>query len=96
MSAASRCRCSRQTRDVNLEADKAAFRALMHHLHEIDGEQHTVILVQVENESGAIDAVRDHSPAAEKQFDGQVPAALVKALGKQRGNVARGLRRRCG
>lgn len=71
--------------EVNLEADKAAFRALMHHLKEIDGEQHTVIMVQVENESGAIDAVRDHSPAAEKQFDGQVPAALVKALGKHAG-----------
>ncbi len=71
--------------DVNLEADKAAFRALMRHLHEIDGEQHTVILVQVENESGAIDAVRDHSPAAEKEFDGPVPAALLKALGKHAG-----------
>ncbi len=71
--------------DVNLEADKAAFRALMHHLHEIDGEQHTVILVQVENESGAINAVRDYSPAAEKQFNGPVPAALVKALGKHAG-----------
>jgi hypothetical protein len=70
---------------VNLEADKAAFRALMHHLHEIDGDQHTVILIQVQNESGAINAVRDHSPAAEKQFSGQVPAALVKALGKRSG-----------
>lgn len=71
--------------DVNLEADKTAFRALMHHLKEIDGDQHTVILVQVENESGAINAVRDHSPAAEKQFNGQVPGALVKALNKRAG-----------
>jgi beta-galactosidase GanA len=71
--------------EVNLEADKTAFRALMHHLHEIDAEQHTVILVQVENESGAINAVRDHSPAAEKEFAGAVPAALVKALGKHAG-----------
>jgi hypothetical protein len=70
---------------VNLEADKTAFRALMRHVHEIDGDQHTIILVQVENESGAINAVRDHSPAAEKQFNGQVPAALVKALGKRSG-----------
>jgi hypothetical protein len=71
--------------DVNLEADKAAFRALMRHLKEIDAEQHTVILVQVENESGSINAVRDHSAAAEKQFAGQVPAALAKALGKKAG-----------
>lgn len=71
--------------ETNLEADKAAFRALMHHLREIDGEQHTVILVQVENESGSIDAVRDFSPAAQKQFEAPVPASLVKALGKKAG-----------
>jgi hypothetical protein len=71
--------------EVNLDADKAAFKALMHHLREIDGDQHTVILVQVENESGAIDAVRDFSPAAEKQFSSAVPATLVKALGKRGG-----------
>jgi hypothetical protein len=70
---------------VNLDADRTAFRALMHHLKTLDGEQHTVILVQVENESGAIDAVRDHSPAAEREFNGAVPAALVKALGVHAG-----------
>src|SRR5579871_2020523 len=37
-----------------LEADKKAFVALMHHLKEIDGDQHTVLLIQVENESGNI------------------------------------------
>jgi len=41
-----------------LEADKTAFVALMRHLKQIDGEQHTVILVQVENESGNIGSVR--------------------------------------
>jgi len=35
-----------------LDADKAAFTALMRHLKQIDGEQHTVLMVQVENESG--------------------------------------------
>ncbi len=71
---------------ANLEADRTAFRALIRHLREIDSDQHTVILVQVENESGAIDAVRDHSPAAEKEFAGPVPAALVEALGRRPGN----------
>src|SRR5579863_6811703 len=39
---------------ANLAADKNAFVHLMRHLKEIDGEAHTVIMVQVENESGAI------------------------------------------
>jgi hypothetical protein len=69
----------------NLEADRSAFRALTHHLHEIDSTQHTVLMIQVENESGAIGAVRDHSPLAEKQFEGQVPAELTTRLQKPAG-----------
>lgn len=70
---------------ATLEADKKAFRALMHHLKEIDGVQHTVIMVQVENEPGAWNAIRDFSPTAQKAFDGQVPADLLKALKKDAG-----------
>jgi beta-galactosidase GanA len=70
---------------ANLEADKAAFSALLHHLSQIDADRHTVLMVQVENESGAIGAVRDHSDAADKQFAGDVPQALVNALHKQPG-----------
>jgi beta-galactosidase GanA len=64
-----------------LEADMRAFRALMHHLKEADSE-HTVIMVQVENEPGAWNAIRDYSPAAQKLFTEPVPEALLKALGK--------------
>lgn len=67
-----------------LAADKAAFSALMRHLKEAD-PGHTVLMVQVENESGVWGAVRDHSPAAEKLFADQVPEKLVKGLGKQPG-----------
>src|SRR5579875_2531663 len=70
---------------ANLEADQRAFTALMRHVREIDSEQHTVLLVQVENESGSIGAVRDFSSIAQKQFDGPVPTDLVKALGKRPG-----------
>jgi beta-galactosidase GanA len=70
---------------ANLEADKKAFVALMRHLHEIDGDQHTVLLVQVENESGSLGTVRDFSTLAEKQLQGQVPSDLVKALHKPAG-----------
>lgn len=71
---------------TNLEADIAAFTALMKHLKEIDGEQHTVIMMQVENEPGSIGSVRDHSPEAEADFARGVPAELASSLGRQPGS----------
>ena len=65
-----------------LEADKHAFAALMRHLKKTD-PRHTVILVQVENESGTWGAVRDYSPAAVKAFDAPVPAPILAAMGKK-------------
>lgn len=70
--------------EETLAADRKAFVALMTHLREID-PQHTVILVQVENEAGTYGSVRDYGPAAEKAFKGPVPDALVKGLGKKPG-----------
>ncbi len=69
----------------NLEADKTAFTALMRHLKQIDGEQHTILLVQVENESGGIGSVRDFSAESNREFAGKVPADLLAAAGKQPG-----------
>ena len=68
-----------------LEADQRAFTALMHHLAEMDGQDHTVLMVQVENESGIIGSPRDYSPEANRDFAGQVPADLLRALHKQPG-----------
>lgn len=68
-----------------LDADKAAFRALMRHLKETDA-QRTVLLVQVENEAGVWGGVRDYGPAAQKAFDGPVPQNLAAGLGKQPGS----------
>ena len=65
-----------------LEADKHAFAALMRHLKKTD-PQHTVILVQVENESGTWGAVRDYSPAAVREFDAAVPDPILAAMGKK-------------
>ena len=67
-----------------LEADVAAFRALMRHLKEADPER-TVLMVQVENEAGVWGGVRDFGPEAQKAFAGQVPEKLVKSGGKQPG-----------
>ena len=69
----------------NLEADKTAFAALMRHLKQIDTEQHTVLLIQVENESGNIGSVRDNSAEANREFAGPVPADLLAATHKQPG-----------
>ena len=70
---------------ANMEADRKAFAALMHHLAEKDSVEHTVLMMQVENESGGIGAARDYSPASNREFAGQAPPELVKALGKRPG-----------
>ena len=70
---------------ANLDADKHAFVALTSHLAKIDGQQHTVIMIQVENESGSIGAVRDNSPMAQKEFEGQVPEVVLKSMHKPSG-----------
>jgi hypothetical protein len=69
----------------NLDADKQAFAAMMRHIKEIDAEKHTVVMIQVENESGNIGAVRDYSAAAQKEFNGKVPTSLTTALHSSNG-----------
>ena len=65
---------------TNLDADKHAYAALMRHIKEIDATQHTVLMMQVENESGGIGSVRDYSAAAQKEFTAKVPTQLTAAL----------------
>ena len=69
---------------ATLDADRSAFVALMQHLKAID-PQHTVIMVQVENEAGTYGSVRDYSPRAQRLFAGPVPQQLVHALRKRHG-----------
>jgi hypothetical protein len=69
----------------NLEADKAAFVALMRHLKSLDATEHTILMVQVENESGIIGSARDFSAESNKEFAGQVPAEMLSAAHKQSG-----------
>jgi hypothetical protein len=64
---------------ASLEADKRAFAALMQHLKELD-PQRTVIMVQVENETGNWNSVRDYSPAAQKFFEAPVPPEILTAM----------------
>src|SRR2546425_10669107 len=64
----------------NLDADSRAFAAFMHHLREVDGQDHTVIMVQVENEIGMIPDSRERSAVAEKLFKQPVPTELMSYL----------------
>lgn len=66
--------------DANRDADARAFAALMRHLREIDGDRHTVIMIQVENEVGVIPDARDHSPEANAAYEGPVPQELMTYL----------------
>jgi hypothetical protein len=71
--------------EATKDADRKAYAEFMRHLREIDGSDHTVIMMQVENESGILGSVRDYSAEATKLFNGQVPEKLVTALKKQPG-----------
>lgn len=64
-----------------LDADSRAFAALMRHIREID-PQHTVIMMQVENETGSYQSARDFSREANRLFAGPIPAELARKEGK--------------
>lgn len=72
----------------NLEADAKAFSTLMDHLRAMDGTQHTVIMVQVENEIGLKPEPRDHSPAADAAFAAAVPKELMTYLSAHQTELA--------
>src|SRR6478672_9031612 len=64
----------------NVDADAHAFGAFMRHLREVDGNDHTVIMIQVENEIGMIPDSRDRSAEANALFTQAVPADLMNYL----------------
>jgi beta-galactosidase GanA len=64
----------------NVDADARAFAAFMHHLREVDGNDHTVIMIQVENEIGMIPDSRDRSAEANTLFAQAVPVELMNYL----------------
>ena len=68
-----------------LEADKKAFVSLMEHLRAID-PQRTVIMVQVQNESGVYGTDRDYGPAAQVAFEASVPDEMLATTGGEPGS----------
>ena len=78
--------------DENRNADAKAFAGLMQHLRAIDGEQNTVVMIQVENEIGMIPQARDYCAEAEEAFARQVPAELLAYLQKNKDSLTEELR----
>jgi hypothetical protein len=69
------------------DADANAFAAVMHHIKSLDDAEHTVIMMQVENETGLLGTDRDYSDEATRLFRGAVPSELISYLSKNRSNV---------
>jgi beta-galactosidase GanA len=62
------------------DADARAYAAVMQHIKETDSRDHTVLMMQVENEVGVLGDTRDHSAAANRAFAGAVPEELTRYL----------------
>lgn len=77
--------------EVNMKADARAFRSLMKHIAQVDGKEHTVLMMQIENEPGILNTPRDYSPEAELLFNGPIPEDLVQYLKKNKNDLSRDL-----
>lgn len=81
--------------EASAVADAKAFRALMRHIGEKDRVEHTVVMMQVENEAGLLDnmgktpgnARRDFSEQANIAFNNPVPQELMNYLIKNKSNL---------
>jgi hypothetical protein len=70
--------------EANLQADNRAYTAFLRHLREVDSEQRTVIMIQLQNEVGLIGDSRDRSAPAEAAFAKPVPPELMAYLQKNK------------
>ena len=61
-----------------VEKDAHAFSTLMEHIREVDEEESTVIVMQVENEIGLLNTARDYSALANEKFAEDVPEEIAK------------------
>lgn len=59
-----------------VKADAAAFAEFMRFLREYDGQEHTVIMIQVENEVGFLGSERDFGESAQAKYREQIPEAV--------------------
>lgn len=75
------------------EADARAFARFMRYLKESDDAIGTVVMVQVENETGLLGAGREHSDAADAAFASPVPQGFADAMRSCTASMAPDMRR---
>jgi hypothetical protein len=68
------------------DADSRAFAALMQHIKQVDS-RHTVIMMQVENETGVLGDSRDRNELANRAFAGPVPKELLDYIASHKDTV---------
>lgn len=66
--------------DEAKKADAKAFSELMGFIKEYDEKENTIIMVQVENETGLLGAARDRSDEADALFESEVPSDFVSYM----------------
>jgi hypothetical protein len=71
----------------NLQADMKAYQELLKHIKKVDSNDHTIIMIQTENEIGMLPVARDHSLPANEKFQEKVPEELMKYLEKNKENL---------
>jgi len=70
----------------NLDADRKAYEALMKHIKETD-KNHTIIMIQTENEIGMLPVARDYSDLANTKFTDSIPAEFARYLKENKDNL---------
>ena len=76
---------------ASMQADAHAFAALMAHLRDTD-ISHTVVMIQVENETGLRNDSRDRSALADAAYNSPVPQALMNWMKSHRDTMLPRLR----
>jgi beta-galactosidase GanA len=71
----------------NLQADLKAYQELMRHIKMTDRIDHTVIMIQTENEIGMLPTAKDYSSLANEKFQENVPVELMQYLVKNKENL---------
>ncbi|KAI6869011.1 glycoside hydrolase [Hortaea werneckii] len=66
--------------EESMHADARAYARLMQHIHDMDRDYATVIMMQVENEVGVLGDSRDYSELAEQAFSEPIPNDLLQFL----------------
>jgi beta-galactosidase GanA len=70
--------------EASVNADARAFAALMRRVRQVDSQERTAIMIQVQNEVGVLGDSRDRCPAANAAFAKPVPQELMDYLEKHK------------